>query len=49
MRDKKKGGRPKRGRERKRPDVSFNFGANARPKGGKGGGTFKAKYAGGGS
>ena len=49
MATKKKAG--KATRERKRPDVSFNFGANARPKKPRSSSSayFKAKYAGGGS
>ena len=50
MADQKRAVTPRKPGERKRPDVSFNFGANARPKkGGKGGSYFRARYAGGGS
>ena len=50
MADKKQPSTRPSTRERKRPDVSFNFGANARPKkGSKGSSYFRARYAGGGS
>ena len=45
MATKKKAG--KATRERKRPDVSFNFGANGKPRKKKGG--LASKYAAGGS
>jgi hypothetical protein len=48
--DKKQPNPPQKPRERKRPDVSFNFGASAKPKkGAKGSSQSKAKHAGGGS
>jgi hypothetical protein len=48
--DSKRASTPRKQGERKRPDVSFNFGANAKPKkGGKGSSYFRARYAGGGS
>jgi hypothetical protein len=47
MSEKKQAGRSPRAGQRKRPDVSFNFGANARPRKKKGG--LASKYAAGGS
>ena len=49
MSEKKQVGRPRQTTERKRPDASFNFGANARPKAGKAGNYLRNRYAGGGS
>jgi hypothetical protein len=48
--DNKRASTPRKQGERKHPDVSFNFGANARPKKGGRSAYFKARYgAGGGS